>query len=223
MSRRVAGEPLEHLVGWVDFGGLRLSVGPGVFVPRQRSRLLARAAVRAAAAHEHPVVLEAYAGAAPIAAAVAAALPAAEVHAADIDPGALRRAGENLPPGAGVHASACLVGLPDGLRGRIVVIAAVPPYVPDDELGLLPSDRRAHEPAIALLGGADGLDHVRELIDAAAEWLAPGGRVLVELSRRQGRAAAAAARRAGYRASYRTGPDRQTAILDLRARADGVS
>jgi len=76
---------------------------------------------------------------------------------------------------------------------------------------------------ILIILAAVGDDTARYLLDAAAEWLAPGGRVLVELSRRQGRAAAAAARRAGYRASYRTGPDRQTAILDLRARADGVS
>lgn len=217
VRRREGGEPLEHIVGRVDFGGLRLAVGPGVFVSRQRSMRLARAAVRAASATPDPVVLEAYAGVAPIAASIAAVLPAAELHVADIDPEALRWARANLPPGAHVHHSDGLSGLPEALRGRLSLIAAVPPYVPDALLRLIPGDRRAHEPERALLGGVDGLHHVRRLIAEAADLLAPGGRVLLEINRRQGPAASAAARRAGYRASYRTAPDGHTAILDLRA------
>ncbi len=129
-ARRVTGEPLEHLVGWVAFGRLRLAVGPGVFIPRQRSLRLARAAVRAARAQAHPVVLEAYAGVAPLAATVAAALPGAEVHAADIDPTALGWARMNLPERAGVHLGDRFDGLPTGLRGQVTLIAAVTPYVP---------------------------------------------------------------------------------------------
>jgi len=217
VRRREGGEPLEHIVGRVDFGGLRLAVGPGVFVPRQRSLRLARAAARAASAASDPVVLEAYAGVAAIAASIAETLPTAELHVADIDPRALRWARANLPSSAGTHRSDGLSGLPAVLRGRLTLIVAVPPYVPDAELELIPGDRRAHEPERALLGGADGLDQVRRLIAEAADLLAPGGRVLLEINRRQGPAASAAARRAGYRASYRTAPDGHTAILDLRA------
>jgi len=217
VRRRIEGEPLEHIVGWVAFGSLRLAIGTGVFVPRRRSARLARAAVRVAGIQERPVVLEAYSGIAPLAASVAAAVPAAEIHACDSDPRALRWARENLPPDAGVHLADGLAGLPARLSGGITLIAAVPPYVPVGDAALIPRDARAHEPAIAFFAGDDGLDRVRELIGAARDWLAPGGRVLVELGRRQGRAATAAARRAGYRASYRTGPDGQTALLDLRA------
>jgi len=217
VRRRTSGEPLEHIVGWVGFGALRLAVGPGAFIPRQRSRQLARAAIRAAAAQERPVVLEAYAGVAPIAASIAAAVPTAEVHACDIDPQALRWARENLPAVAEVHAADGLAGLPAGLRGRITLIAAVPPYVPTGEAELIPRDLRAHEPAAALFAGVDGLDRVRDVVETAADWLAPGARVLLEINRRQGSAATATARHAGYTASYRTGSDGQTAILDLRA------
>ena len=219
VARRTRGEPLEHIVGWVRFGGLRLQVGRGTFIPRQRSRRLARAAVRVALTQERAVVLEAYSGVAPIAASNAAALPSAELHVTDIDPQALRWARANLPPHAGVHRSDGLAQLPGHLRGRITLIAAVPPYVPTVEAELIPRDLRDHEPAIALFAGADGLDRVRELIQDAAEWLAPNGRVLLELHRRQGPAATGAARRAGYIASYRTGTDGQTALLDLRTNA----
>ncbi len=221
-ARRVAGEPLEHIVGWVRFGRLRLAVGPGVFIPRQRSLLLARVAVRAAQAQEHPVVLEAFAGVAPLAATVAAAIPHAEVHVADIDPAALAFARSNLPPGATIHRLSIpsadadgLSRLPDSLPGRLTLIVAVPPYVPETEAALIPRDLRAHEPALALFGGADGLRAIRVTIDAAPAWLAPDGRLLFELNRRQAPIAAAYARPAGFAARYRTGADGQTALLDL--------
>jgi len=215
IRRREAGEPLEHIVGWVDFGGRRLSVGPGVFVPRQRTLLLARAAVRAAAAAPAPVVVEPFCGAAPVASAVAAAVPGAEVHAADIDPVALVHARRNLPDSAGVHRSDGLVGLPPGLRGRVTVLAAVPPYVPAGQAHLLPRDATEHEPERALVGGADGLAHVRALVGVAGEWLAPGGRLLVELHRGQYGAAAAPGRATGLVARRRAGRDGQTVLLDL--------
>ena len=215
-SRRVAGEPLEHIVGWVAFGRLRLAVGPGVFIPRQRSLQLARAAVRAAREQEHAVVLEAFAGAAPLAATIAATVPGAEMHAADIDPVALRWARINLPEGAGVHESDRFSGLPTGLHGRITLVIAVPPYVPEPEAELIPRDLRAHEPFRALFAGEDGLDEVRGLIDDVDPWLAPDGRVLLELNHRQASIAAAHARALGFRASYRTGSDGQTATLGLR-------
>ncbi|MDL9937964.1 methyltransferase [Gordonia sp. ABSL1-1] len=185
VARRLDGDPLEHIVGWVDFGDLRLRVGPGVFVPRQRSLSLARAAIAAAGGRHAPIVLEAFCGAAPIAASVRDQIPDARVHACDDDPVALIWARANLGPDAGVHESAVLSGVDAELRGRIDVIAAVPPYVPDDALDQLPREARDHEPHHALLGGPDGLDPIRALVREARFWLRPGGTLLIEMNRSQ--------------------------------------
>ncbi|MFT4395922.1 SAM-dependent methyltransferase [Gordonia lacunae] len=184
-ARRAAGEPLEHLLGWVRFGDLRLRVGPGVFVPRQRSLLLARTAVAAARRRRSPLVLEAFCGVAPIAATVAAAVPDVGLRVVDTDDTALGFARRNLPHGTGIHLGAGLDPLPDDLRGRLDVIAAVPPYVPDEALGLLAPEARDHEPHRALLGGPDGLDHITALISGAREWLVVGGELLIEMNAAQ--------------------------------------
>ncbi len=225
VMRREAGEPLEHVLGWVDFGGLRLSVGPGAFIPRQRSVRLARAAVKALEERERPVgraalddrarmvFVEPFAGVAPLAATVAGRVPTAEVHAIELEPVALGYAARNLPPTAHRYQGSRLDPLPPDLAGRVSVIAAVPPYIPDAELGLLPRDFREHEPVAALTAGADGLDEVRALLDAALIWLAPDGVALIELNRRQASAAVAHARGLGLRANCRTASDGQTATL----------
>lgn len=216
VRRRERGEPLEHLLGVVEFGTLRLSVGPGVFVPRQRSLLLARLAVRHVRSHPSPVLLEACAGVAPIASTAARRVPALETHASDVDLHALGHARRNLPDRAGVHHGHLLEATPDRLRGRVTVLAAVPPYVPVGAARLLPREAADHEPACALYGGHDGLDHVRELLDQARDWLAPSGRVLVELHAHQQHAAVAHAARAGLGRPRRYGADDgQTVVLDL--------
>ena len=217
VAQRAAGAPLEPLVGWVRFGSLRLSVGPGVFVPRQRSLQLARAAVHVAREQSRPVMLEPFCGVAPIAASVGAAVPGAEVHAADIDSTALDHARRNLPTGAGVHQSAGLAGVPQELHGRLTLVASVPPYVPTTATPFIPREALEHEPEAALFAGADGLDHVRSLVDDLVGWLEPNGVALIELNRQQYRAAAAHARRVGWIASPRRGRDGQTALLELRS------
>lgn len=215
VTRRIAGEPIETLVGWVRFGRLRLAVGPGVFVPRQRSLMLARAAVRMARSQAGPVVVEPFCGVAPIAASVAAAVSAAEIHVSDVDPVALRFARRNLPAGAAVHAGAGLTRLPVALRGRVSVVASVPPYVPDGERRFVPREALEHEPPGAIFAGADGLDHVRALVADLVGWLRPDGRALIELHRAQWDAAAEHARSCGWRPSRRSGSDGQTALLVL--------
>ncbi|MEI5584425.1 MULTISPECIES: putative protein N(5)-glutamine methyltransferase [unclassified Agromyces] len=215
VQRRVAGEPIEPLVGWVRFGRLRLAVGPGVFVPRQRSLLLARAAVRVAQGQADPVMLEPFCGVAPLAASVAAALPAVEVHVADVDPVALAWARRNLPPDAGVHEGAGLAAVPADLRGRVSLVASVPPYVPEPERRFVPREALDHEPPRALFAGPDGLDHVRTLVAELVGWLRPDGRALIELNRAQWDAAAAHAETCGWRVSRRGGSDGQTVLLGL--------
>src|SRR5690625_3625201 len=123
----------------------------------------------------------------PAAAPVARRVPAADLHAADTDRRALESARRNLPPSAALHRGDGLDALPGALMGRIDVIAAVPPYVPDHAEELMPREARDHESQAALLGGRDGLEQVRRLTDAAPRWLAPGGQLLIEMHRAQAR------------------------------------
>ncbi|MCK8614309.1 SAM-dependent methyltransferase [Gordonia sp. C13] len=218
-TRRVAGEPLEHLLGHVRFGDLRLSVGPGVFVPRQRSLLVAHEAIKAASQRTEPVVLEAFCGVAPIASAVAAAVDGAQVHAADIAADALVHARRNLPDAAQIHHGIGFDALPESLRGRVDVLAAVPPYVPDHAFGLLAPEARDHEPRRALTGGVDGLDHVDTLIVDAHTWLSGDGVLLIEMNVAQFDAVAS---RDGYVPSFDIdavpGEDGQTVVARFRRR-----
>lgn len=217
LSRRISGEPLEQVVGWVQFGTLRLRVRPGVFVPRQRTLLLAGRAVRCVAKSGGGPFVEAFSGVAPVAASVRDAFPNVEIHLTDIDPTALRCARTNVAGLAGVHAGSVLTGLPAELVGRVAVIAAVPPYVPTADRALLPREARDYERPAALFGGDDGLGPARALIGQAARWLRPGGRVLVELNRRQLADARRCAQQAGFESRTHRGADGQTAILEAAA------
>ena len=219
VMRREFGEPLETIVGWVDIAGLRLAVAHGVFVPRQRTARIARAAAAIAAAiaatREHPVVVEACCGVAPIVALVSARVPTATIIAFDIDPAAVAVASRNLAPSAIVQVGSALAAMPPALRGRVDLIAAVPPYVPNGERRLMPHDTFTNEPSAAVLGGDDGLDVARALIAEAPQWLASGGRILLELHRSQVPVAAAFARRHGLITHRRAvAADGQTGFFD---------
>lgn len=189
VARRVAGEPLEHVVGRVELGGVEFAVGPGVFVPRQRSLLLVDLAV--GMVPPGGVLVDACCGCGAIGALVAhrveqAQGATAELHACDVDPVALGFARQNVAPFAGeVHEGDLLAALPARLRGRVDVVVANAPYVPSEQVDLMPREARDHEPRHALDGGRDGLDLHRRLADQVGGWLAPGGHVLVETSERQ--------------------------------------
>jgi release factor glutamine methyltransferase len=198
VERRIAGEPLEQLLGRVEFCGLRLAVEPGVFVPRGRTALLVEQALsvlppRAAAA---PVVVDLCCGCGAVGAALLAVRADLDLHAADVDPAAVRCARRNLPPHR-VHQGDLYAALPARLRGRVDVLVANAPYVPSDDIALMPSEARDHEPRTALDGGADGLDVLRRVVAAAPTWLAPEGVVLVESSTGQAPVLAAAMTTAG--------------------------
>ena len=181
IDRRVAGLPLEYVIGWVEFCGLRISIDPGVFVPRHRTEfLVGQAAARAAPG---AVVVDLCCGSGAIGAALAAAVGTIELHAADIDPAAVRCAERNLATTSGhVYQGDLFDPLPSSLRGRVDVLVANVPYVPTDAIALLPREARLYEPEAALDGGADGLDLARRVAAGAAAWLAPGGHLLVETS-----------------------------------------
>ncbi len=168
-----------------------------------------------ARAQPTPVLLEACAGTAPIASTVARAVPGVETHASDVDPRALGYARRNLTVDASVHHGHLLDATPPSLRGRVTLLVAVPPYVPLGAAELLPREAREYEPAQALFGGHDGLDHVRELVNGARPWLAPDARVLMELHSGQYEAAAAHAEHTGFRTRRHDGCDGQTTVLDL--------
>ncbi|MEU8684975.1 putative protein N(5)-glutamine methyltransferase [Streptomyces sp. NPDC048611] len=203
VERRVIGLPLEQVVGWAEFCGLRVTVDPGVFVPRRRTEFLVGQAVglgRRAADRtgRPPVVVDLCCGSGAVGAVLAAALDPVELYAADIEPAAVRCARRNVTPAGGeVHEGDLFDALPTGLRGRIDVLVANVPYVPSEEVGLLPPEAREYEPLVALDGGADGLDVLRRVTAAAPRWLAPGGHLLVETSERQAQRAVEAFAREG--------------------------
>ncbi|GIH67183.1 putative protein N(5)-glutamine methyltransferase [Microbispora siamensis] len=199
VDRRAAGLPLEHVLGWAEFCGLRLAVDPGVFVPRPRTELLVRQA--AALARPGAVVVDLCCGSGAMGAALAAAVGPVELHAVDVDPAAVRCARRNLAAAGGrVYEGDLYAALPAALRGRVDVLVASPPYVPTGAIGLLPPEARVHEPQVALDGGADGLDVVRRVVAGAGGWLAPGGHLLVETSEGQARETTDAVARAGLAA-----------------------
>ncbi len=184
VDRRVAGLPLEHVLGWAEFCGLRIAVHPGVFVPRRRTEFLVRQAT--ALARPRAVVVDLCCGSGAVGAALVAALDGVELHAVDIDPAAVRCARRNVAAaGAQVYEGDLYEPLPATLRGRVDVLVANAPYVPTKEVGLLPPEARIHEPRVALDGGADGLDVQRRVTAAAPLWLTPGGYLLIETSEHQ--------------------------------------
>jgi release factor glutamine methyltransferase len=184
VDRRVAGLPLEHVLGWAEFCGLRIAVEPGVFVPRRRTEFLVGRA--AALVQPRELVVDLCCGSGAVGAALVATLDRIELHAVDIDPVAVECARRNVAAAGGrVYEGDLYEPLPATLRGHVDVLVANAPYVPTEALELLPPEARIHEPRMALDGGADGLDVQRRLAAAAPVWLAPGGHLLVETSERQ--------------------------------------
>lgn len=198
VDRRAAGEPLEHVLGWAEFCGLRIAVGPGVFIPRRRTELLVREAAALAPQRGPITVVDLCCGSGAVGAALAAVLGPIELHAVDLDPAAVRCARRNVAAAGGqVYEGDLYEPLPAALRGRVGILVANAPYVPTGEVALLPAEARIHEPLLALDGGADGLDILRRVAAEAPRWLAPGGHLLIETSERQAPRITEAVARAG--------------------------
>lgn len=213
VSERARRVPLQHLTGEASFRHLVLAVGPGVFVPRPETEVVAEAAIeearRAAAVRGRALVVDLATGSGAIALAVATEVAAAEVHAVEREPEALAWAERNveaqlvalaavgsavhLHPGDLADAMALLERAPE-LAGAVDVVVSNPPYVPRDQVPIDP-EVRDHDPAAALYGdGADGLDQVRAVARTAARLLRPGGLLVVEHAERQGASAPRAVR-----------------------------
>jgi release factor glutamine methyltransferase len=216
VARRVAGIPLEQILGWAEFCGLRILVEPTVFVPRRRSEFLARVASGLTA--ERATVVDLCCGTGAIGAALRAAHPGIDLHAADIDPAAVRCARRNL--GVQVYEGDLYSALPERLRGKVDTLVVNAPYVPTDAIGTMPPEARLHEARVALDGGLDGLDVHRRVAAHAVEWLTPGGRLLIETSERQAPVAVGLFACHGLAANVETDDDLgATVVIGRRPRA----
>jgi release factor glutamine methyltransferase len=181
IARRVAGDPLEQIVGFADFCGLRIALDPGVFVPRRRTEFLVAQGV--ALAPPRPVIVDLCCGSGAVATALSAQLSPMRVYAVDVDESAVKCARRNVP--GEVYHGDLYEPLPTDLRGRIDLLVANAPYVPTDAIDLMPPEARLHEPIAALDGGADGLDVARAVVAGAGEWLNAVGQLLIETSAEQ--------------------------------------
>lgn len=202
LARRAAREPLQHLTGSAAFRHVELAVGPGVFVPRPETELLAGWAIECAnliagrvAGEERvgvsrpPVVVDLCTGSGAIARAVADEVPDAEVHAVELDEGALAWAERNLS-GTGVdlrHGD--LATAFEDLAGTVDVVVCNPPYIPLEAWESVAAEARDHDPHLALFSGQDGLDAIRVLERRSAVLLRPGGVVGAEHADVQGESA----------------------------------
>ena len=218
VQRRADGEPLEQVVGYADFCGVRVRLRPGVFVPRIRSELL----VRTAAAEKPGVLVDLCCGSGALGAAVRARIPGLELYASDSDPTAVACARDNL--GADVFQGDLFDALPGRLHGRVEVLLANVPYVATRHIPLLPAEAREHEPHTALDGGPDGLDVFRAVVAQAGRWLAPGGLMLSEITQAQTEAALAAVAATGLSAAVLEDDDLEaTIITGRRAEVPGAA
>jgi release factor glutamine methyltransferase len=201
VERRAAREPLQHLTGVAHFRYGEVAVGPGVFVPRPETELLAGWAVehlthasrhlRSRTGLSAPVVVDLCTGSGVIAAAIAAEVPWARVHAVELDERAHAWAERNLA-GTGVDLrQGDLVTAFDDLLGTVDVVVSNPPYVPLEAWESVAVEARDHDPHLALFSGADGLDAIRAIAVRAADLLRPGGVVGVEHADAQGESAPA--------------------------------
>ena len=200
VGRRTAGFPLEHILGWAEFCGLRIAVDPGVFVPRRRTQFLVEQAALLLQreprsrfnlqprpdGQEGTVVVDLCCGSGAVGAALASRVAGIDLHAADVDPAAVRCARRNVAAAGGrVYEGDLFEPLPAVLRGRVEVLVINAPYVPTEEIGMMPPEARDHEPLVSLDGGADGLAVHRRIAARAIDWLGPGGWLLIETGRRQ--------------------------------------
>ncbi|TWD84216.1 release factor glutamine methyltransferase [Kribbella amoyensis] len=213
VEQRAAGHPLEQVLGWASFHGLRIAVDPGVFVPRRRTEYLVDEAIalarrRLAVGTPALRVVDLCCGTGALGAAVASAIDGVELYAADIEPAAVRNARRNLEPlGAQAFEGDLFDALPIDLRGRIDLLLCNVPYVPTSELHLLPAEAREYEPKVTLDGGSDGLDVFRRVVPVALDWLTAGAHLLVETSDRQAAIAVSILESHGYWTTVATSED----------------
>jgi release factor glutamine methyltransferase len=207
VERRLAGEPLQYILGRWSFRDLDLRVDPRVLIPRPETEVVAEVALAEARRSPGPcTVADLGTGSGALALALAADLPDAEVWATDVSPAALAVARANLaavgPAASRVHLVEGMwyEALPARVRGRLRVIVSNPPYVAEAEFAALPPEVRDHEPAGALVAGPTGREALEHLVAGGREWLEPGGALVLELAPDQAAPLRVTAAAAGYAA-----------------------
>ncbi|MGZ4610428.1 MAG: peptide chain release factor N(5)-glutamine methyltransferase [Actinomycetes bacterium] len=206
VDRRAAREPLQHITGQAYFRHLTLAVGPGVFVPRPETELVAEVAIESARRAGRPRVVDLCTGSAAIALAVLDEVPGAQVHAVEADPAAHRWAARNC---AGTTVDLRLGDMAtafDDLDGTVDVVVSNPPYIPVGAR-IRDAEVATHDPAVALWSGDDGLDAMRVLEQVAFRLLRSGGLVVAEHADLQGSSAPAVFTAAGRWVDVRDHPD----------------
>ena len=189
VEARVRRVPLQHLVGSAAFRFIDVEVGPGVFVPRPETEVLAGWAVDQAALVENPVVVDLCTGSGAIALAIVHEVPGAAVHAVELDEPAYGWAQRNLSgTGVDLRLGDAADAFAD-LDGGVDVVVSNPPYIPLDAWESVAPEVRDHDPALALWSGDDGLDAMRMIEATAWRLLKPGGVVGVEHADVQGESA----------------------------------
>ncbi|MGQ0483672.1 MAG: peptide chain release factor N(5)-glutamine methyltransferase [Pseudonocardia sp.] len=179
IARRAAREPVQHLLGTAPMGPVEVAVGPGVFVPRLETELLLEWGLHAIRRLGTPCVVDLCTGSGALAAAVAASRPDAQVHAVELDESALVWARRNLPGRVRlVHGDVTDAGLLPELHGRVDLVLANPPYVPEGTP--VPPEVGQHDPHRAVFAGPDGLAVIRPMVLLVARLLRPGGLVAIE-------------------------------------------
>jgi release factor glutamine methyltransferase len=236
-ARRVAGVPLEYVLGWAEFGGQRFVVNDGVFVPRHRTEFLVELATDLAQDRQGGgVLVDLCCGSGALGAVVASRLASVEhapdghaqvghaqvghapvrweVHASDVDPAAVGCARRNLAPyGGQVYEGDLYAALPVVLRGCVDILLANAPYVPTGAIDLLPPEAREFEALAALDGGPDGLSVLGRVIAGAAAWLAPGGHLLMESSEEQASALVAIVTAGGLAGQIVRSEEHETSVV----------
>jgi release factor glutamine methyltransferase len=191
VGRRAMRVPLQHLTGVAHFRYVELQVGPGVFVPRPETELLAGWAVQQAATIDGPVMVDLGTGSGAMAKSFAHEVPGARVHAVELDESAHAWAVRNLAETGVDLRQGDLADAFDDLAGTVDVIVSNPPYIPHEAWESVEVEVRDHDPELALYATGDGLDTVRLVERRAALLLKPGGVVGVEHADVQGESAAA--------------------------------
>jgi release factor glutamine methyltransferase len=221
LDRRAGGEPLEYIVGWADYRGLRIPVCRGVFVPRRRSEFLAECAIDVVSATamrgsgSRPVrVLDMCCGSGAVGLAVAIGSGDIELLAADDSPVAVGCARENLARVNGrVYQGDLFAALPRAEIHSLDLIVANAPYVPTAEIQRLPAEARLYEPVSTLDGGPDGTTVQKRILESAAKWLRPPGVVLIETAEDMADLTLGIAREAGFTPEIRVCADLDATVM----------
>lgn len=207
IERRASREPLQHLTGVASFRHVDLDVGPGVFIPRPETELLAGWAIDMAQTRTDPVIVDLCTGSGAIALSIVDEVPHARVHAVELDETAFSWAHGNLAgTGVDLRQGDMATAFAD-LDGTVDIVVSNPPYIPLDAWESVEAEVRDHDPALALWSGRDGLDALKVVEATAHRLLKPHGVVGVEHADVQGDSAPAVFRVAGRWTQVRDNQD----------------